>query len=429
MTGRRLPPGPNAPPVVQALRLSRDPLRTLVAARERYGDVFTLRLSRVGTMVVVATPDALDTLLQGDPQIARAGTARRGLLPILPAGSALGADGPSHRAARDRLLGVLAQSHLQASSAGMAHVARQHVSGWPLGRPFALLPRVRALALDVFVRAVLAVRDPRRAAALHRGVLQMMWSPVVAPGVWVHDPRGSAIARVGWSLFTVLRRRLERLLRQELQHRRGQRETAGCDVLTTLAGADREVAEDVLVDELVGLLIAAVEPGGVGLTWMLERLGRHPAVVERILAERDGNDAVTRAAILETLHTRPAVIDAARELTTSVEVGGHDLPPGTRLIVAIPLLHDVLGSPDTQPFRPERWLTGDSPCPSVPFGGGERTCLGAALTIVQARAVVPAILAHVLLAPAGDPERVALRGTALVPHRGARMIATRRTGA
>lgn len=421
-----LPPGPSAPPLLQALRLSRDPLGTLVAARERYGDVFTLRLSRVGTIVVVAAPDALDVLLQGDPQVACAGAARRRLLPILPPASALGADGAAHRAARARLLGVLAQPHLRAASAGMADIACEHVAGWPLGRPFALLPRVRALALDVFVREVLAVRERRRAAALQRAVLQMMWSPLVAPGVWVHDPHGDPVSRVGWSLFRALRGRLEGLLREELQHRRGRRESAGSDILATLVAAAAEAGDDVVIDELVGLLIAAVEPGGVGLTWMLERLAGDPAVVARILDERGGEDAMTRAVIRETLHTRPAIVDVARELTTTVEVGGHELAAGTSVIVAIPLVHGVVATPAEQPFCPQRWLTREPPHPFLPFGGGERTCLGAALAIVQARAVVPAVMARVVLAPAGTPERVALRGTALVPHRGARVIAARR---
>ena len=426
MRRRGLPPGPSAPRIVQALRLSRDPLRTLVEARERYGDVFTLRLSRIGTAVVVAAPDALDLLLHGDPQIARAGVARRRLLPILPPASALGSDGAAHRAARRRLLAVLAQSHLQPSSGGMAAVAREHAARWPLGRPFGLLARARALALDVFVREVLAVREPRRAAALNRAVLQMMWSPLVAPGVWLHDPHGGPVARGGWWLFATLRRRLDGLLREELQHRRARPDSARSDVLATLLEAD--TAEDVVVDELVGLLIAAVEPGGVGLTWMLERLTHHPAVVAAILAERGGEDALTRAAILETLHTRPPIVDAARELSVPVEVGGYELAAGTRVIVAIPLVHDVVATAGKQPFCPQRWLTGDAPRPSLPFGGGERTCLGAALTIVQARAVVPEVLARLLLAPAGAPERVALRGTALVPHRGARVVAAPRAG-
>ncbi len=426
MTRRGLPPGPSAPPIVQALRLSRDPLGTLVEARERYGDVFTLRLSRVGTAVVVAAPDALDVLLQGDPQIAHAGAARRRLLPVLPPGSALGADAAAHRAARARLLPVLAQSHLEASSADIADVAREHVARWPLGRPFALLPRVRALALAVFVREVLAVRERHRAAALERVVLRMMWSPLVAPGVWVPDPHGGPIGRLEWSVFRALRRRVDRLLREELQRRRARSAVAGADILATLVDAGGEVGDEVVVDELVGLLIAAVEPIGVGLTWMLERLARHPAVVDRILDERGGEDRMTRAAILETLHTRPAIVDAARELTTSVEVGGHELAPGTSVIVAIPLVHGLLSTPGAQSFRPQRWLTGEAPGRSLPFGGGERACLGAALTIVEARAVVPTVLARVLLAAAGAPERVALRGTALVPHRGGRVVATQR---
>ena len=109
-------------------------------------------------------------------------------------------------ARRARLLPVMTAARLAPLAPQMADVAVGHVARWPLGRPFALLPRVRELALDVFVRTVLPVRDPRRAQALRKAVLRMLWSPLIAPGVWMPDPVSGPLGRAGWSVFRALRR-------------------------------------------------------------------------------------------------------------------------------------------------------------------------------------------------------------------------------
>lgn len=420
-----LPPGPDAPAVVQTVRLSRDPIGTLAAARRRYGDVFTLRLTRVGPLVVVAAPDAVGPLLEADPAGAAAGTARRRLLAVLPPASVLGADGAEHRTARARLAPAFAVPRLERLTARFAAVAGAHAARWPVGRPFALLPRVRALALDVFVREVLAVRDRRRADALARAVRRMVWSPVAAPGLWSPDPDAGAPSRAGWALYRLLRRPVAALVREEVAARRRAGAHAAADPHDALS-ALVDVDDDVVVDEAVGLLIAGHERIGAGLTWMLERLARHPAVAERILQERGTPSQTLRAAILETLASRPAIIDAARRLTAPLAVAGHRLPAGTAVMVGIPAVHGLGTERGLDAFEPDRFGSGAPGCPFVPFGGGERTCLGADLTMIEAAAVVPAVLERLRLAPAGRPERPALRGTALVPHRGGRVVATPR---
>jgi cytochrome P450 family 135 len=60
----------------------------------------------------------------------------------------------------------------------------------------------------------------------------------------------------------------------------------------------------------------------------------------------------------------------------------------------------------------------------IPFGGGDRRCLGEALFRTYVDAIVPTVLRSLRLSPAWPaPERMVLRGTILVPHRGALMVA------
>jgi cytochrome P450 family 135 len=115
-----------------------------------------------------------------------------------------------------------------------------------------------------------------------------------------------------------------------------------------------------------------------------------------------------------------------------LEVGGHELPAGSRLAVGIFLVHR---RPDLYPeplaFRPERFLDrGADSYAWLPFGGGIRRCVGAAFAQLELREVLRTVLAGADLRPASaTPERTRRRAVVLSPARGARAVLTRRPAA
>ena len=124
------------------------------------------------------------------------------------------------------------------------------------------------------------------------------------------------------------------------------------------------------------------------------------------------------------MRRRPVIASVARRLNKPVRVAGYDLPAGVVVFPSILLVHrrgDVFADPTE--FRPERFL-GNTPAPAtwIPFGGGLRRCLGAALATVEAQAVLKAVLQRVDLAPGGPPERARTRNVTTVPARGARLV-------
>jgi cytochrome P450 len=107
-----------------------------------------------------------------------------------------------------------------------------------------------------------------------------------------------------------------------------------------------------------------------------------------------------------------------------VRVAGHDLPAGVVVFPSIQLVQlreDVYDEPTE--FRPERFLDGNPPPATwIPFGGGLRRCLGASLAMVEAQAVLKAVLQRVDIAPGGPAERSRTRNITTVPARGARIV-------
>lgn len=123
---------------------------------------------------------------------------------------------------------------------------------------------------------------------------------------------------------------------------------------------------------------------------------------------------------MESLRSRPPLVDAVRTLGADTTIGGHALPTDTTVMVSIPLVHQRADLyPEPADFRPDRFL-GQHPKPHewVPFGGGGRRCIGAELATLEMRTVLAFVLANAeLRADRAEPEHSRLLGTALTPSR------------
>ena len=99
--------------------------------------------------------------------------------------------------------------------------------------------------------------------------------------------------RSPWGRFLRLRDRVDRLLYEEIERRRRERDaTSASDILTLLLSARDEAGEPLtdreLRDELITLLLAGHETTATSIGWAFERLLRTPAALERLTARGRG---------------------------------------------------------------------------------------------------------------------------------------------
>ena len=129
-----------------------------------------------------------------------------------------------------------------------------------------------------------------------------------------------------------------------------------------------------------------------------------------LAARPDLNDPAADAAgrtgdlVRETLRLYPAGWIGSRVTTRDVEFGGLRVPAG-RLVLYSPYLthRDPALWPEPDRFRPERF---EQPLPAwgyLPFGAGERTCLGAALATTMVQSAVGSFAGGRLRRVGGDP--------------------------
>src|SRR4051812_38588342 len=265
-----LPPGPSAGALTQGTLFHRDPLGVLRRCQARYGDVFTLRMPTMRHMVVVADPSAVGVITGADPVVATTGAGRRRVLGIASPRSVLGADQEWHRIARQTVAPAFTPQALDPHRDEIARVAAAHAQRWPRRRPFRLLPRVKTLADEIFVRFVLGVADQERADALVLAIRHMLWSPGTPPMPITSGDRG-LLGILGERLYRRRRAPVERLLQQELAARRaaGGSPDGALDVISCLLRADPPRSDAQIVEEILPLLMAGHEPAAIGLTWLL----------------------------------------------------------------------------------------------------------------------------------------------------------------
>ena len=197
------------------------------------------------------------------------------------------------------------------------------------------------------------------------------------------------------------------------------------DILSLLLQARTEEGEELsdkeLRDELLVLVLAGHETTANSLAWAWERLVRTPAAHEALLgAVRSGEDAEEQieATIIEAMRSRPVIPIIGRRVTVPWRLGEYGVPAGTAVAMSILLVHhreDLYPRPSTS--APS---AGSSRKPGtyewIPFGGGIRRCLGAALAMAEQRVVLEAMARRLDLEAADPaPERALHRNVTMIP--------------
>ena len=432
-----LPPGPRTPAAINVLRFMLRPIETLLGWQSRYGNVFTVRYTDFGTGVYVAEPEAIRELFTGDQSDLLAGEANSFMEPVLGPHSVLVLDGREHLRHRKLLLPPFQGSRVAGFREVIREVAEREVAVWRPGRRLTIRERMRALTFEVICRAVFGVTDrptQERLRVTMAAVIDsspvFMLSGAARTDLGPLSPGGRFARRL---------RAADALLAEEIERRRRAPDLEErTDVLSLLLRARDEDGNAMtgaeLRDELFTMLAAGHETTSTGLAFSFELLMRNRPVLERLRAEiaAGRDDSYLDAVVKESLRLRPVIDGAERTLTAPRTVGGWTLPPGMKVYPAILLTQmrpDLY--PEPERFRPERFLDdGAESYAWLPFGGGIRRCLGAALAQAEMAEVLRVAVPAVELRPLRpEPDPVVMRGITLAPKRGVEASVERVLGA
>jgi cytochrome P450 len=365
-------------------------------------------------MLVVGALDLAHEVLHAPPGTYLAGAANRRILPVLPGNSVLTLDGEPHLHRRRALAPMFHGERLMAIAPFIRDLAGREVERWPVGRPFAVLPRLRSLALSIAAGLILGIKDSAGVEQVERHLRGALRPYSMLSGVGV-------LARLG------------PLSPQAAAHRGHRAFAPGLDEAVRCArerpGHEGSAPELLGSNEVFALLLAAHETAATGLAWAIELLAWAPDAADAVAGELSGPQRPSLDAVIwESLRFRPPLVDIVRQANAPVRLAGRRVPPGTLLLIPPPLIHREAATDGGDRFDMARFR-GIQPDPYewLPFGGGERRCLGARLAMLELREVLPQVIERFELLPTGSElERPRLHGTALVPANGACVVLRQR---
>ena len=437
-------PGPRLP-LVSMLRFMREPSTFMRECALRYGDPFLLNV--FGRWVVnfgdVEGARAVFTLAPEQTRPFQPST----LAPLLGANSLILIGGEAHRRERKLLTPPFHGARMRAYGELIRTLTRKHSAGWAIGRSFNIQDFTQTLTLDVIVQAIFGVIEPERAQHFQRAVVAFVgeFNPLVLTLAsmrkslpWLDFSRPWQQARGRFDA-------LSELLLAEITQRRqdGSHETRQ-DILSLLLSARYDdgspMSDEQIRDEMVTLLLAGHETTAISLSWLFFELGRKPRVVEKLRAELAAMSHPDDAEELSRLPYLDAVCNEAqrrypvlgwvpRTLAVPLEFRGYHLPAGMAVAVSVSLIHsrpDLYPEPDE--FIPERFLERKySPFEFMPFGGGNRRCIGAAFASYEMKIILADILRRYDFSAARPwaPPAIERRNLTLGPRGGVEILVHR----
>ena len=441
----QLPNCITSPPWWQLITWIADPLGCQDRYSQQYGDTFTIQLGKAATYVVTSNPQAIQAIFNQSAKF-DVGRANKLAEPLIGQNSLMLMDGDRHRRERKLLMPPFHGESLKAYANQICLITEQFASTWQIGQPFIARTNMQKISLEVILQVVFGLSKGERYEQLKPLLadwLDMTDSPLRSSVLFLKFLQQDWGPWSPWGKMQRRQRHVHELLQAEIDERRMKHNEAGVDVLSLMMAARDEngqaMTDAELRDELITILFAGHETTATTLAWALYQVHQQPTVREKLLHELDtlGEDSspleisqlpYLTAVCQETLRMYPVLpVIFPRIAKSPITIAGQVFDAETTFMPSVYLVHyreDVY--PEPQKFKPERFFEREySPSEYLPFGGGNRRCLGYALALLEMKLVLAKILSKYQFIAADDkPVKLQRRGFTLAPAGGVKMVMT-----
>lgn len=434
------------PVFLRRMKFIFQPLEYVEDFAKAYGDHFTLWGRNNSQMVYFSHPQALQQIFSADSSQLEVGRGNSILKFMLGSNSLLLLDGDSHQRQRQLLTPPFHGDRMRAYGEAICEITHQITDSWKVGKPFDLRMPIQEITLRVILRVVFGFDEGPRLEKIRQllsSLLDSMGSPVTSVGLFFPFLQKDFGAWSPWGRMLRLVEQIDEMIYGLIRERRGESEQNRQDILSLMMSAryddGQAMTDEELRDELMTLLTAGHETTASALTWAFYWIDHLPEVRDKLLRELDtlgdNPDPSTVAKLpyltavcQETLRIYPIAINAFPRIVRSpIEIQGYTLPVGTTIIPSIYLAHHREETyPQSNQFRPERFLERQfSPYEYLPFGGGNRRCIGLAFAQYEMKLVLATILSRFQVSLVKKrPLRPVRRGITLALPAGIKTVAT-----
>jgi cytochrome P450 family 110 len=436
-----------------------------IAERDRkYGDFYQVKFKNAPPTIMTSNPQAIEDIFTASSDRFEVGRGNQVLAFLVGNNSLLLLDGKTHKNRRRLLMPSFHGESLQKYSEQIVEITDRVIKDWQPDRTFNVRSIMQEITLRVILRVVFGIDSGTKYDRLRKlltALLDIFNTPLSSSFMFFPFLQKDWGKLSPWGRFLRLKAEIRQLIETEIAERRQLSEAellARRDIFSLLLLAkdenDQGMSDAELHDELITLLFAGHETTASALTWLFYWIHYLPEVQEKLRFELEslGKNTEDRAidaintlrgiqapplkdgispspyldaVIAETLRIYPIAVGTfGRVVTQPMSIMGYEFEPKTWLVASIYSLHhreDLY--PNAEQFKPERFIDKNySPYEYIPFGGGNRRCIGSALALLEMKLVTVTILQQFQLQLLHQrPMFPVRRGLTLAPPAGFKM--------
>ncbi len=425
------------------------PLKFMERRRKRYGDFYQITFKSSPPTIMTCNPQAIEEIFTASPDKFDVGRGNKTLSFLVGDNSLLLLDGKTHKRRRKLLMPPFHGESLHQCSQQIIEITNKLCSSLELNKPFKVRHLTQEITMRVILSVVFGIDSGTRYDCLRElltTLLDTFNNPLNSSLIffpWMQKDWGKYSP---WGKFLRIKQEIRALLYAEIADRRkaiANNNDEYRDILSLLLMAEDETGEGMsdeeLHDELITLLFAGHETTASALAWLLYWIHYLPEVDRKVhqelnsLGENPDYKAIADlpyldATIKETLRIYPIAAGAfARLLKQPMSIMDSEFDANTWFMISIYNLHHQEAIyPNSKQFIPERFLTKNySNYEYMPFGGGNRRCIGSALALLEMKLVTAIILSRWQLELTSKRQMLPVRrGLTLAPPASFKMIPT-----
>ncbi|MEM7557118.1 MAG: cytochrome P450 [Cyanobacteria bacterium P01_A01_bin.84] len=442
-TKTKLPNGPKFS-LINDIQATLDLFSLLDKRYRQYGSIFYVAKSALfPPTVVLSDPQAIKKVFTADPKFFKLrNPASAPISPIVGENSLILLDGAEHQRQRKLLMPTFHGERMKSYGQTMIEATKEVIDQWQVGQTICIRDYTQEISLQIIMRTIFGLKGGQKYDRLRKVLLdwlEVLNSPLKSFLLFLPILQKDLGALSPWSKFIKQRQIIHEILDEEIDSRKNNRDLLGSDILSLMLSIrdeeDQPMGDVEIRDELMTMLFAGHETTANTLAWSFYWLHYLPQTGQKCQAELNSLDenvdltTITKlpylsAVVSETLRLNPVLAFVSRTLKYPFELSGYTFEPGVSLSPCIYLTHqreDIY--PQPKKFKPERFLDQQfSPYEYLPFGGGNRRCLGEAFSLYEMKLVLATVLSQVELKLLDKkPLKALRRGITFTPDGGVKM--------
>jgi cytochrome P450 len=384
----------------------KDPKAFSLRLYERYGPVVNVNYFFKDVVFLLGIEANERVLMARDQEFSsRSGWAQ---VARLFSGGLMLQDFDSHLRNRRVIQRAFTHKNLTNYLSSLRLIVEDRVGHWRDVASIQAYQQIKVVMLQTAASTFLGIKEPAECERLNAELITMLKAAVSVAQL---DVPGTQFWRGMKS-----RRFLKSHLGAQVEARR---RAGGTDLFSELCvesqAEDSSLTNEDVVEHMIFLLMAAHDTTASLLSSLAMKLAENPLWQEQVREELAAlpddygladleRCPITEAVVNETLRLHPPVPDIPRMTTKEVEVLGHVLPEGTRIVISPGFTHHYAGYwKDPFTFDPGRFLNGAEAIKSryqwLPFGAGVHKCIGLHFSYMQSKIFLRALLKRFSLAP------------------------------